>query len=873
MAASASQAIQYFIPGGKDSIRDFKSMCNWYMTSYFPEIINDLEPRGVHLIPPLPRDIPLEPPNESSGGVKHSKISQKQFENFRTGQKSSIDEYNLVKTIQKYATENEIPMFVFHGFKIDPQKWRFIKSIADCELSKRNSWQDLEKCYGFDVKGHPKEIEIDVVTVDPTNGVIIWEVKSRNFESKASTSEKQKKLKAAAKQLQRDKIVVSWLSEHIAFLDEASLKVQKVAVLPDDRISAEDNEAFQDYRGDYEILDDSDLSNFGKFSQWFQSELKINDQPGLKLEAIYRSIVPVMVGLAATVITKQDNADVLVLDTSPNLEDVSSSHSVSRFDSEIDQEMLTRQEKPFADVLRTGKETVFRSSRGIKILFLTPQQQFVFDSCSSGLNILHGPAGSGKTILTIFKILELCSREPKEKILILCRGEYAWVYKKHLDQNRIKSEMALPTPDEGKRAIKAFADHFKKASSLKEDDPLTVNIEFEIDLVDLESQVLIGQTSDFLDAFYSNTNREFGKMKMKLYRNDREMRLKMKSDILWRQKTHIFIDDGDLADIVPNCSQMFTQADQKDFLTWVVLDHQQSSGIASPTLKNDPQYKKVNDILESDLTNVLKLDEVLRNSVEIHQFNCKLISQITKYHHVAQNSNSDQDNLPVTMPKQGSNFHGPLVTVYELYHQCMLEEFLIPKDTLEDSMKKTAEFIAFVFRKIVKTGVATEKLPVLSTEVSEFPRHLSNALKNTVGYESADLSHRFRKPDEYDNTTTAVVESSALTKSFEWERALVFATLPLPLSFQNRKILVNDVLRSSFVCLYQACTRPRSQLYIIAPGMYTELILKKIGVPEESVIVQKYEWNNSSSTFELNMNSKFSDDTVEKLHELSQKLH
>ena len=151
----------------------------------------------------------------------------------------------MVKTIQKHATESQTPMFIFHDLKTDPKKWKLVQSVADSELKSEDSLRELqqllkEKTWLDEQTGDPKEIEIDVVTVDPTNGVIIWEVKSRNSEVKASTSVQNKKLKTAGKQLQRDVAIISWLSKSLAS-ENISTSIKKVVVLPDDQITAEDD--------------------------------------------------------------------------------------------------------------------------------------------------------------------------------------------------------------------------------------------------------------------------------------------------------------------------------------------------------------------------------------------------------------------------------------------------------------------------------------------------------------------------------------------------------------------------------------------------------------------------------------------------------
>ena len=55
-------------------------------------------------------------------------------------------------------------------------------------------------------------------------------------------------------------------------------------------------------------------------------------------------------------------------------------------------------------------------------------------------------------------------------------------------------------------------------------------------------------------------------------------------------------------------------------------------------------------------------------------------------------------------------------------------------------------------------------------------------------------------------------------------------------------------------------------------GMYYEMFLKKIGVPESSVIVQKFQVDEENETFIRNNNYQFDDRTVNRLNKISELL-
>ena len=1025
MAAAALPSVYYKFPGGADLEKpDFYSMCEWYVNSYFSDFVNDSGSKNVHLVPPLPLKNPPEPPESSSGGAfsslstKGKKITKEQYDNFRTVQKSSIDEYNLVKTIQKHATESQTPMFIFHGFKIDRKKWKLIQSIADSELRSEDSLRELEKLLKeenwLDDMGDPKEIEIDVVTVDPTNGVIIWEVKSRNSEVQPSTSVHNKKLIAAGKQLRRDVAIISWLSKSFTSKN-ISTSIKKVVVLPDDQITAEDDAKFREKRN-YVILDCVLLSEYGNFSHWFQTEITGNDKPDLALKhSIYRELVPLMVGLAATVVTLTSDKS---LQASEDKEGVSYPDAIAKLDSEIDQQKLTRQNKQFTDVLSTKKQTKLRSLKGLEIMFLTPQQQSVLECSSNGLKIVKGPAGSGKTILTILKILKLCAREPKKKILIFCNSKYGRKYLDILTKNGVEAKIHGYT-----QAIK-------------------------LDFLELDSLPGFTQPGCQVLIFNEIPNRVAFNSVI-----DYSMRP------VRRKSTHIFIDDCELPNLGFHIPEIIRKAaDDKQCLTWVALDHHQcfySGGFD----EKDDWYKLLNKSIEFNETKIFKLEEVLRSSVEIQQFNaclaCKIAScdlpvtskkyarilrseqfyrfliregkhlhksctahrgidsfkfsghrsysvdaispsinehrsrsgktpsrmrlenyfqsfikskqgsnfhetKIFKLEEVLRSSVEIQQfnaclackiascDLPVTSKKyarilrseqfyrflirerkhrhksctahrgidsfkfsghlsysvdaispsinehrsrsgktpsrmrlenyfqsfikskQGSNFHGPPIQVHEFYERDIMDygsKKFRPNETREFRLKRYyGQFAAFIFGTLIQSGASIDKVPIVSTNYFSDNNAIVGALIES-GHKPIYLYDKLTKFERY--TSAAFVETSKSVKSFEWERVMVVADLDLcGLSAFEKNVL----MRGHLVLLYLGCTRARSQLYIVGPGMFWEFILSRLGIPENSVIVKKYRLDRSESTFEEDSNLKYTEEEIREIKKLAQQI-
>ena len=64
--------------------------------------------------------------------------------------------------------------------------------------------------------------------------------------------------------------------------------------------------------------------------------------------------------------------------------------------------------------------------------------------------------------------------------------------------------------------------------------------------------------------------------------------------------------------------------------------------------------------------------------------------------------------------------------------------------------------------------------------------------------------------------------------------------------------------------LYLACTRARSQLYIVAYPTFSDQLSKKLGVPMANLIVQKYEWCETNQEFKLNNDRSYSEEEIER---------
>ena len=660
----------YSVPGGSAPIQDFKSMCTWYMETFFPNWLSEQGPKGVHLVPPLPQSIPPEPPEGSSGGQKTNQVGIKQYRSFRTGQKTQIDEYKFVLKLQKFAIEKGLPMFIFHGFHINTNQWKLIKSVVKTEIQSSECLTELQNSFQIDSRGSTKNLEIDVITIDPINGVMLCELKSHGFETKSTESDFSK-ITAAAKQLQRDELFISWIANYFTS-DKIEPVMKKFVVLPDDEISADMNAKFASLRNSYDILDKSILSNWNDFLQWFGSltnkQVESSEQP---IDLTCKYLVPVLVGLAVTSIIEGKIAGPV----HNYKEKLSHSVAVRNLDSKIFQENLTKNKKTlFTDVEPTGKSSIYNTCGSLKIQFLTPRQQEILNSSNRGTKLIIGPAGSGKTILTTHKLLQFCKNEPEEKILLLCDGNYTHFFKKILSENEVICSMLVqddckyqfdhPSPIDSAKSqynAKFFQVSLAAVRSGTEEGPkkdeYVVHIALNLEEVG-NNQVIIADVDIFLKCTTCS--------------------LPQQDDNFWFYfDTHVMSDDNGLrmlSELPPGSDRL----ESDHFLRWCLVDQAQNlrwSNLTDrrrrpQTASNYLHIEHIKKMIDSPKVEKFVLEEVLRNTVQIHQFTrCIRIDRAV--HYIARleqqfgGTVSSSTHFPDA--KQGSNFNGTPVRIYQLF--------------------------------------------------------------------------------------------------------------------------------------------------------------------------------------------------------------
>ena len=776
MAASdCFQKLQYFVPGGCSDIKDFRSMCDWYMNLCFPDWLENNTPKGVYLVPPLPLSMPPNPPEGSSGGQDVGYIK---YMHFRTEQKSKTEEFKFVQKIQKYAVEKELPMFIFHGLAVDKSQWDMILTVAEHEMPSK-CLDDLRNSSKIKLnrKGFPENLEIDCMTIDPKNGVVLWEIKSRSFQGQATKGFK--KIKLAHEQLNRDELFVSWISQHFCSSSHAVV-TKKYVVLTEDETSKE----FERFRQSYKVLNASILQTWESLSNWFRSEIE-SEIPS-NWEQTYKTLVPIMVGISVSFSVKSKNT-AEVRPTKIYFENPSHAKAVQKLDSEISKQKLSRDNQPRTDLIPTSELSFVKTSKSVKLLFLTPRQQEVLSSSNNGTKLIMGPAGTGKTILTLHKIINLCKSQPKDKILLLCSGKFIESYCKMLEDNEISVQRLLIDGWGDKDMKDGFYSMY--ASERGKGyyrgkffelvyDQLSSDLEIKVSISTKafgRKQVIIGETNVFLESlehwgrrFYWDIRRHEEKYR---YMNRGEL----SETSRWVMKTHMVIDDCDVREVSKSTLNLVRLSTSDKFLTWLVTDNHQSE-YQYMVPDNIAQIEK---LMSSKNVEVFILEEVLRNSVQINQMTRRLVECMNR------SLEDDGHVSPGTLidVKQGSNFQGPLITIFEL-----TDASRGPRQPIDST-----KFIAFILSQMMKEGMQAGDIHILADEENEFFRELGESIRLRCPEFLSQLGINDETEVDCSSFSSKIFE----IKSSEWERVIIsdrlygYSNMVSKIEFRRPKIIGN----------------------------------------------------------------------------------
>ena len=369
-------------PAGK-YFSNFEECCEEYLTGRWPDWKkND----RTYMSPPFFRCRYISPTGDASGAVELTKTE----EGYMRG---DFAELQIFQCLERFGQETNQPMFVLSQFKYR----KFIKEFfpKDCPLvaSLKNLLVENED------KG-----EIDFVVLHRRIGVILIEVKGNTEFNSDRYDEAKKQLEFAEKFVR-------------VFLESKGMNevdfVHKVVAMPNVSDEGRSSEGFINLRKIHLEMDgEGNVISLLPFARWWKG--KFTERSLGEHEEKFLSVISLFVGQRATV-----NASARILG------EVFKTIDKQKFLQQSYNK--TTNEKPV--VVRLEKKSILAR----QFVFLNEEQLAIWRGEEKQL--IHGVAGSGKTILIQHKALECVKRN--EKVVIFVPTILGKLYKEFFSSNGI----------------------------------------------------------------------------------------------------------------------------------------------------------------------------------------------------------------------------------------------------------------------------------------------------------------------------------------------------------------------------------------------------------------------------------------------------
>ena len=369
-------------PAGEYS-SNFEECCEEYLTGRWPDWKkND----RTYMSPPFFRCRYISPTGDASGAVELTKTE----EGYMRG---DFAELQIFQCLERFGQETNQPMFVLSQFKYR----KFIKEFfpKDCPL--------VASLKNLLVENGDKG-EIDFVVLHRRIGVIL-------IEAKGNTEFNSDRYDEAKKQLEFAETFVR------VFLESKGMNevdfVHKVVAMPNVSDEGRSSEGFINLRKIHLEMDgEGNVISLLPFAQWWKG--KFTERSLGEYEEKFLSVISLFVGQRATV-----NASARILG------EVFKTIDKQKFLQQSYNK--TTNEKPV--VVRLEKKSILAR----QFVFLNEEQLAIWKGEEKQL--IHGVAGSGKTILIQHKALECVKRN--EKVVIFVPTILGGLYKKFFSSNGI----------------------------------------------------------------------------------------------------------------------------------------------------------------------------------------------------------------------------------------------------------------------------------------------------------------------------------------------------------------------------------------------------------------------------------------------------
>ena len=369
-------------PAGEYS-SNFEECCEEYLTGRWPDWKkND----RTYMSPPFFRCRYISPTGDASGAVELTKTE----EGYMRG---DFAELQIFQCLERFGQETNQPMFVLSQFKYR----KFIKEFfpKDCPL--------VASLKNLLVENGDKG-EIDFVVLHRRIGVIL-------IEAKGNTEFNSDRYDEAKKQLEFAETFVR------VFLESKGMNevdfVHKVVAMPNVSDEGRSSEGFINLRKIHLEMDgEGNVISLLPFAQWWKG--KFTERSLGEHEEKFLSVISLFVGQRATV-----NASARILG------EVFKTIDKQKFLQQSYNK--TTNEKPV--VVRLEKKSILAR----QFVFLNEEQLAIWKGEEKQL--IHGVAGSGKTILIQHKALECVKRN--EKVVIFVPTILGKLYKEFFSSNGI----------------------------------------------------------------------------------------------------------------------------------------------------------------------------------------------------------------------------------------------------------------------------------------------------------------------------------------------------------------------------------------------------------------------------------------------------
>ena len=369
-------------PAGK-YFSNFEECCEEYLTGRWPDWKkND----RTYMSPPFFRCRYISPTGDASGAVELTKTE----EGYMRG---DFAELQIFQCLERFGRETNQPMFVLSQFKCR----KFIKEFfpKDCPL--------VASLKSLFVENEDKG-EIDFVVLHRRIGVILIEVKG-------NTEFNSDRYDEAKKQLEFAETFVR------VFLESKGMNevdfVHKVVAMPNVSDEGRSSEGFINLRKIHLEMDgEGNVISLLPFARWWKG--KFTERSLGEHEEKFLSVISLFVGQRATV-----NASARILG------EVFKTIDKQKFLQQSYNK--TTNEKPV--VVRLEKKSILAR----QFVFLNEEQLAIWRGEKKQL--IHGVAGSGKTILIQHKALECVKRN--EKVVIFVPTILGELYKEFFLSNGI----------------------------------------------------------------------------------------------------------------------------------------------------------------------------------------------------------------------------------------------------------------------------------------------------------------------------------------------------------------------------------------------------------------------------------------------------